>query len=229
MPCPGCQSAVVTKDGTTPLGGQRFRCRSCGRRFTRRSGSAFSGRAFADDIITLAVRWYVRYRVRRGQRVVGRARHPRRSEHDLSMGPAVPAAVRGGRPAVSGTSEPGLACRQDLHAHPRPLALHLPRHRCIWPDRRRVRVAHAGHGRGPRVLRGGHRLRRHDTTAGHHRQGGAPIHRLSRWSCPGSSTGPAATARTGSNATMAFSRSGCGRCAASSRSRRRRSSHAAMR
>ena len=61
MPCPRCQSDAVTKDGTTPLGGQRFRCRSCGRRFTRRSGSAFSGRAFADDIIALAVRWYVRY------------------------------------------------------------------------------------------------------------------------------------------------------------------------
>jgi transposase-like protein len=53
----------VTKDGTTPLGGQRFRCRSCGRRFTRRSGSAFSGRAFADDSIAPAVRWYVRYRL----------------------------------------------------------------------------------------------------------------------------------------------------------------------
>jgi transposase-like protein len=53
----------VTKDGATPLGGQRFRCRDCGRRFTRRSSSAFSRRAFADDIIALAVRWYVRYRL----------------------------------------------------------------------------------------------------------------------------------------------------------------------
>ena len=63
MPCPRCRSATVTKDGTTPLGGQRFRCQRCGRRFTRRSGSAFSGRAFADDIIALGVRWYVRYRL----------------------------------------------------------------------------------------------------------------------------------------------------------------------
>jgi transposase-like protein len=53
----------LTKDGTTQLGGQRFRCSQCGRRFTRRSSSAFSGRAFADDIIVLAVRWYVRYRL----------------------------------------------------------------------------------------------------------------------------------------------------------------------
>jgi transposase-like protein len=51
------------KDGTTPLGGQCSRCRSGGRRFSRRSSSAFSGRAFADDIIALVVRWYVRYRL----------------------------------------------------------------------------------------------------------------------------------------------------------------------
>src|SRR5919197_84173 len=63
MSCPRCNSEVVTKDGTTPLGGQRFRCGSCRRRFTRRSSSAFSRRAFADDIIALAVRWYVRYRL----------------------------------------------------------------------------------------------------------------------------------------------------------------------
>jgi transposase-like protein len=63
MACPRCNSVIVTKDGTTHLGGQRFRCSQCGRRFTRRSSSAFSGRAFPDDIIALAVRWYVRYRL----------------------------------------------------------------------------------------------------------------------------------------------------------------------
>jgi transposase-like protein len=63
MACPRCNSDGVTKDGTTELGGERFRCRRCGRRFTQRSSSAFSGRAFPDDIIALAVRWYVRYRL----------------------------------------------------------------------------------------------------------------------------------------------------------------------
>ena len=63
MSCPRCDSVIVTKDGTTELGGQRFRCCQCGRPFTRRSTSAFSGRAFPDDIIDLAVRWYVRYRL----------------------------------------------------------------------------------------------------------------------------------------------------------------------
>ena len=63
MSCPRCNSEAVTKDGTTQLGGQRFRCSQCGRRFTQRSSSAFSRRGFPDDIIALAVRWYVRYRL----------------------------------------------------------------------------------------------------------------------------------------------------------------------
>src|SRR3981081_1505396 len=63
MSCPRCESARVTKDGTSQLGGPRFRCSDCGRRFTRRSSSAFSHRAFPDDIIALSVRWYVRYRL----------------------------------------------------------------------------------------------------------------------------------------------------------------------
>jgi transposase, IS6 family len=63
MACPRCKSVIVTKDGNTQLGDQRFRCGQCGRRFTRRSSSAFTGRAFPDDIIALAVRWYIRYRL----------------------------------------------------------------------------------------------------------------------------------------------------------------------
>ena len=61
--CPRCNCPIVTKDGTTLLGGQRFRCSHCGRRFTRRSRSAFSGRNFPDDVIALAVLWYVRFRL----------------------------------------------------------------------------------------------------------------------------------------------------------------------
>jgi len=52
---------IVTKDKTTQLGEQRFRCSQCGRRFTRRSNSAFSGRGFPDDIIALAVRYRLSY------------------------------------------------------------------------------------------------------------------------------------------------------------------------
>jgi transposase-like protein len=63
MSCPRCNSEAMTKDGITQLGGQRFSCNHRHRRFTRRSTSAFSGRAFPDDIIALAVRWYMRYRL----------------------------------------------------------------------------------------------------------------------------------------------------------------------
>src|ERR1700716_739803 len=63
MACPRCNLVSVIKDGTAQLGGQRFRCSRCDRRFPRRSNSAFSGRVFPDDIIALAVRWYVRYRL----------------------------------------------------------------------------------------------------------------------------------------------------------------------
>ena len=63
MVCIRCESERTRKDGQTRLGGQRWRCNDCRRRFTTRSGSAFSGRGFADEVIALAVRWYVRYRL----------------------------------------------------------------------------------------------------------------------------------------------------------------------
>src|SRR4051794_24168180 len=61
LACIRCGSGRTRRDGQTRLGGQRWRCNECRRRFTARSASAFSGRGFADDVIALAVRWYVRY------------------------------------------------------------------------------------------------------------------------------------------------------------------------
>jgi transposase-like protein len=58
-----CGSERTRRDGQTRLGGQRWRCNDCHRRFTTRSTSAFSHHAFPDDVIALAVRWYVRYRL----------------------------------------------------------------------------------------------------------------------------------------------------------------------
>jgi transposase, IS6 family len=63
MLCIRCGGGRTRRDGQTRLGGQRWRCNECHRRFTARSASAFSGRGFADDMIALAVRWYVRYRL----------------------------------------------------------------------------------------------------------------------------------------------------------------------
>ncbi len=61
--CMRCGSEQTRKDGQTRLGGQRWRCNDCGRRFTARSTRAFSHHGFPDDVIALAVRWYVRYRL----------------------------------------------------------------------------------------------------------------------------------------------------------------------
>src|SRR5947207_7043339 len=63
MVCIRCGSGATRRDGQARLGGQRWRCNACRRRFTARSASAFSRHGFPDDAITLAVRWYVRYRL----------------------------------------------------------------------------------------------------------------------------------------------------------------------
>jgi hypothetical protein len=44
-------------------GRQLYRCRSCGRRLRTRSALAFCGYRVPDEVITLAVRWYLRYRL----------------------------------------------------------------------------------------------------------------------------------------------------------------------
>ncbi len=63
MQCVRCGSERTRRDVQTRLGGQRWRCNACARRFTTRSTSAFAGHGFPDDVIALAVRWYVRYRL----------------------------------------------------------------------------------------------------------------------------------------------------------------------
>jgi IS6 family transposase len=63
MQCVRCGSRATRRDGRTQLGGQRWRCNECRRRFTARSRSTFSRRWFTDELISLATRWYVRYRL----------------------------------------------------------------------------------------------------------------------------------------------------------------------
>ena len=63
MRCVRCGNERTGRDGQTRLGGQRWRCSGCRRRFTARSTSAFSGHCFPDDVIALAVRWYARFRL----------------------------------------------------------------------------------------------------------------------------------------------------------------------
>jgi transposase, IS6 family len=64
MACVRCGSEAIRRDGQTRLGGQRWRCNVCERRFTAPSASAFSGHCYPVDVIALAVRWYARFRLR---------------------------------------------------------------------------------------------------------------------------------------------------------------------
>ncbi len=61
--CPGCGPAATRKNGRDRRGRQIHQCRRCRRRFTARSATPFAGYHFPPDIIALAVRWYLRYRL----------------------------------------------------------------------------------------------------------------------------------------------------------------------
>src|SRR3712207_709747 len=63
MRCDQYAGERFTKAGRDRSGRQLYRCTGCGRRLTARGGSAFSGYRFPDEVIALAVRWYLRYRL----------------------------------------------------------------------------------------------------------------------------------------------------------------------
>jgi transposase, IS6 family len=61
--CPDCGAEATRKNGRDRQGRQIHECCGCRRRFTARSATPFSGYRFPPDIIALAVRWYLRYRL----------------------------------------------------------------------------------------------------------------------------------------------------------------------
>ena len=61
--CPTCGSAQARKHGHDRRGRRLYRCCDCQGRFTELTGTPFSGYRFPAEIIALAVRWYVRYRL----------------------------------------------------------------------------------------------------------------------------------------------------------------------
>jgi len=63
MQCGQCGNEQFTKAGRDRQARQLYRCRACGRRLTARSASAFRGYRFPDEIVALAVRWYLRFRL----------------------------------------------------------------------------------------------------------------------------------------------------------------------
>jgi IS6 family transposase len=61
--CPGCGLTGPRRNGRDRLGRQIHQCRSCHRRFTALTATPFSGYRFPPDVIALAVRWYLRFRL----------------------------------------------------------------------------------------------------------------------------------------------------------------------
>jgi len=59
MRCQRCEGNEFTKAGRDRSGRQLYHCSACMHRQTMRSASAFCGYRFPDDIIALAVRWYL--------------------------------------------------------------------------------------------------------------------------------------------------------------------------
>src|SRR3712207_6573777 len=63
MQCDRGLGEQFTTAGRDRKGRQLYRCHACGRRLTTRSGSAFSGYRFPDEVIGLAVGGYLRCRL----------------------------------------------------------------------------------------------------------------------------------------------------------------------
>ncbi len=63
MQCQRCEGSHFTKAGRDRAGRHIYQCMTCERRHTDRSASAFRGYRFPDDIIALAVRWSLRFRL----------------------------------------------------------------------------------------------------------------------------------------------------------------------
>jgi transposase-like protein len=172
MACPRCRSVIVTKDGNTQLGGQRFRCSQCGRRFTRRSSSAFTGRAFSGRHYCLAVRWYVRYRLSYAEVSEWLAERGVLVDQSTIYRWVQRFLLLFGEVARKYRAPIGSDWRVDeIYARIRGRwLLHLSSHRRPRPDRGCVRVADTRRGCRARVLRAGDRFQRDDAASGHHRQ-----------------------------------------------------------
>ncbi len=63
MQCTRCAGQEFTKAGRDRRQRQLYRCTACGRRLTGRSISAFRGERFPDEVIAVAVRHSLRYRL----------------------------------------------------------------------------------------------------------------------------------------------------------------------
>jgi transposase-like protein len=61
--CLYCERQNIVKNGRDRRGAQVYRCADCDRSFTALTGTPFSGHSFPAEVIGLAVRWYLRFRL----------------------------------------------------------------------------------------------------------------------------------------------------------------------
>jgi transposase-like protein len=61
--CPYCDLPNLVKNGRDRRGAQVYRCADCDRSLTALTGTPFSGHSFPPEVIGLAVRWYLRFRL----------------------------------------------------------------------------------------------------------------------------------------------------------------------
>ncbi len=61
--CPHCSATRTCKDGRDRAKKQRYRCATCRRSFTDRTGTPFENHRWPRDVIIMAVRWTFRFRL----------------------------------------------------------------------------------------------------------------------------------------------------------------------
>src|SRR6478609_6311005 len=61
--CLECGAVATRRNGRDRQGRPIRQCLGCRRRFTALTGTPFSGYRFPPEVIALAVRWYLRYRL----------------------------------------------------------------------------------------------------------------------------------------------------------------------
>ena len=61
--CPHCSSSRTHRDGRDRAKKQRYRYRACRRSFTGRTATPFENHRWPRDVIVMAIRWYLRYRL----------------------------------------------------------------------------------------------------------------------------------------------------------------------
>lgn len=160
MQCHRCTGEQFVKAGCDRAGRQMDQCAACKRRQTARSASAFRGDRFPDDIVALAVRWYLRFRLPYADLVELLAAwgvHADASTVFDWVRRFTPLYKRSGAPAPPSCRR-SLGRGRDGHPPGRAVGRRLPGHRCARPGDRRLSERDARHGNG--LLRAGDRAHR---------------------------------------------------------------------